>query len=330
MNICKNCFCDEEMQAVVSNESHTEGTCDFCGQQGLLMDIDYFSDFFEEVLSLFAPSESGISIAELIQRDWTLFSSKEIGEKILGYFLDKNTFNYTVKSKVDYAVPILEKMQVWNSVKKQVRESSRFFADTSSFDDMHLIVSNATIPEGSVFFRSRVLPSGVEKLKKKEMGCPPKDKATAGRANPLGIPYLYLCQDEVTTYYEVRALYLDRLGVAKFRATEDLNILDFTSKLSLYIAYANATEPLSDVIVRQKILQAISRDMSKPLRRYDSELEYVPTQLVCEICKLNGMDGILFESSLHKGGINVVLFDASKAKCVSVKSVEIGNVQISS
>ena len=126
MNICKNCFCDEEMQAVVSNESHTEGTCDFCGQQGLLMDIDYFSDFFEEVLSLFAPSESGISIAELIQRDWTLFSSKEIGEKILGYFLDKNTFNYTVKSKVDYAVPILEKMQVWNSVKKQVRESSRF------------------------------------------------------------------------------------------------------------------------------------------------------------------------------------------------------------
>ena len=42
------------------------------------------------------------------------------------------------------------------------------------------------------------------------------------------------------------------------------------------------------------------------------------------------MDGIRFESSLHKGGINVVLFDASKAKCVSVKSVEIGNVQISS
>lgn len=330
MNICKNCFCDEEMQAVVSNESHTEGTCDFCGQQGLLMDIDYFSDFFEELLSLFASSDYGMCIAELIQRDWTLFSSKELGEKILGYFLGKGKFDYTIKSKVDYAASILEKIGVWNSVKKQVCESSRFFADTTSFDDMHLIVSNATIPKDSVFFRSRVLPSGVEKLKKKEMGCPPKDKATAGRANPLGIPYLYLCQDEVTTYYEVRALYLDRLGVAKFRAKEDLEILDFTSKLSLYIAYSNATESLSDVIARQKLLQAISRDLSKPLRRYDSEIEYVPTQLLCEICKLNGMDGIRFESSLHKGGINVVLFDASKAECVSVKNVEIGNVQISS
>ena len=330
MKICENCFCDEEMQVVVSNESHIEGTCDFCGQQGALIDIDCFSDFFEEVLSLFAPSESGMRIADLIQRDWALFSSKELGEKILGYFLDKGKFDYTVESKVDYAASILEKMQVWNSVKKQVRESSRFFANTSSFEDMRLIVSNTTIPEGSIFFRSRVIPSGVESLDKKEMGCPPKEKATAGRANPLGIPYLYLCQDEVTTYYEVRALYLDRLNVAEFRAKEDLNILDFTSKLSLYVAYSNETESLADVIVRQKLLQAISRDLSKPLRRYDSEIEYVPTQLVCEICKLNEMDGIRFESSLHKGGINVVLFDASKAECVSVKSVEICNVEISS
>lgn len=57
MNICKNCFCDEEMQAVVSNESHTEGACDFCGQQGLLMDIDYFSDFLKRCC-LYLPLQS--------------------------------------------------------------------------------------------------------------------------------------------------------------------------------------------------------------------------------------------------------------------------------
>ena len=82
------------------------------------------------------------------------------------------------------------------------------------------------------------------------------------------------------------------------------------------------------VSVKQKLLQAISHDLSKPLRRYDTELEYVPTQLICEYCKLNGIDGIRFESSLHKGGINLVLFDANKADCISVVSKEIKKVEI--
>ncbi len=71
--------------------------------------------------------------------------------------------------------------------------------------------SNASILEGSIFYRARVIPSGVKELSTKEMSCPPKNKATAGRANPLAILYLYLCQDEETTYYEVRALYLEQV-----------------------------------------------------------------------------------------------------------------------
>ena len=39
-------------------------------------------------------------------------------------------------------------------------------------------------------------------------------------------------------------------------------------------------------------------------------------------------DGIRFKSSLHEGGVNVVLFDSSCAECVSVKTVEIKHVTI--
>lgn len=328
MKICKNCFVDEEMQAAVCNESDTKGICDVCGQEGQLLDIEYFSDFFEEVLALFEPSETGIKVVDLIQQDWDIFSSIEVGLKILAYFLSSKDYGYSVDDKVSYSASMEDKLNVWDAVKKQVRESSRFFADLRAFRDMCLIMPNATIPRGSIFYRARVIPSGVKELSTEEMSCPPNAKATAGRANPLGIPYLYLCQDEETTFYEVRALYLDRLSVARFRLKEELEILDFTSKLSLYVAFANATESLSDVIVKQKLLQAISRDLSKPLRRYDTELEYVPTQLICEYCKLNGIDGIRFESSLHKGGINVVLFDAHSAECISVESKEIKNVRI--
>lgn len=328
MKICKNCFVDEEMQAAVCNESDTKGTCDVCGQDGQLLDIEYFSDFFEEVLALFEPSESETKVADLVQQDWNIFSSIDVATKILSYFLSLKDYGYSVDDKVSYSASMEDKLNVWNAVKKQVRESRRFFADLLAFDEMNLMESNASISEGSIFYRARVIPSGVKELSTKEMSCPPNDKATAGRANPVGIPYLYLCQDEETTYYEVRALYLDRLSVAKFRVNEDLNILDFISKLSLYVAFSNATESLSEVIVKQKLLQGISHDLSKPLRRYDTEIEYVPTQLICEYCKLNGIDGIRFESSLHKGGINVVLFDANKVECISVESKEIRNVKI--
>lgn len=37
-----------------------------------------------------------------------------------------------------------------------------------------------------------------------ESGAPPKEYASAGRANPKFIPYLYLCEDEITPVYEVR------------------------------------------------------------------------------------------------------------------------------
>ena len=106
-------------------------------------------------------------------------------------------------------------------------------------------------------------------------------------------------------------------------------LVNFTSKLSLYYAYNNSTFSLLEIIAKQKILQIISKDLSKPLRRYDSELEYVPTQLICEYCKINSIDGICFNSSLHKGGINIVLFDASSAECIKVENRVIRDVHIS-
>ncbi|MFZ1236062.1 MAG: RES domain-containing protein [Prevotella sp.] len=76
------------------------------------------------------------------------------------------------------------------------------------------------------------------------------------------------------------------------------------------------------------LLNAISKDMSKPLTRYDTELEYVPTQYICELCKLHGADGICFESSLKNGGLNYVLFKENDAECIAVRAVQINEVMI--
>lgn len=164
------------------------------------------------------------------------------------------------------------------------------------------------------------------------MGCPPKERATAGRANPLGIPYLYLCNKIETTFYEVRAVYLDRISVGKFTILRDLDIVDFSNKISLFYTYSDSESNISllDIVKRKILFEKISTDLSKPLRRFDTEIEYVPTQLICEYCKQNGADGIRFNSSLHQEGANIVLFNSSDAICTSVLSREIKNVIIES
>lgn len=45
-------------------------------------------------------------------------------------------------------------------------------------------------------------------------------------------------------------------------------------------------------------------------------------------CKFNGIDGIRFNSSLHEGGVNVVLFDPQLAICKKVYQREIKQVTI--
>lgn len=329
MLICSNCFNDVELQIAVSNESSGFGTCEACGQEASVVDIDIFADFFKELLHLFQPAREGVDIVSLLQKDWDIFVDDEVGTKIIDHFLSLDNYSYDLNEKVGYVDTIKNDTSTWDAIKREVREEKRFFANLSYFDGNNMIEANTTIPQDTIMYRARVIPSDRTYLTKNDMGCPPRGKATAGRANPLGIPYLYLCKNEETTYYEVRALYLDKLAIGSFKTTRDLNILDFTSALSLYYAYNNSTFSLSEVIAKQKILQLISSDLSKPLRRYDSELEYVPTQLICEYCKINGIDGICFNSSLHNGGVNVVLFDSSSAECIKVKSREIKDVHIS-
>ena len=328
MQICDNCFNDTEMQIAVRNESTGKGVCDACGRTSTVTDINLFSDFFDALLNLFIPDANGREVMKLIQSDWDMFATEEIGNAVVGHFLASGSYGYALTDKVGYVNSVSDTVAGWTRLKNDLMEVSRFATDISDYFESKILSSNSAIRENTILYRARVIPSGKRYLTKNEMGCPPSKLTPSGRANPQGIPYLYLCQDENTTYYEVRALYLDKLTIGKFKVKRDLKILDFTTIMSLYYTYNVSTSTLADEIAKQKILQLISKDLSKPLRRFDTELEYVPTQYVCEYCKLNGVDGIRFNSSLHKGGVNIVLFDSANAECIRVSSREVTNVTI--
>lgn len=331
MKVCASCFKDEEIRQFI-NYSSIVDCCDCCGINSNVIDLNELSDFFIELLGLFKQDEKGVVLIDLIQKDWQIFTSNDCANVILSSIMSNNDLSFTECDKVSYLSEIQDCFSVWKELKFEVQERKRYFSDLETFNWEIYIRSNALIKKNTILYRSRITPDGKTRLKKDEMGAPPKEKATAGRANPLGIPYLYLCNQKETTYYEVRAVYLDRLSVGTFCVLKDLDIVDFSNEINLFYTYSDPESDVSleDIVKRKILFDSISADLSKPLRRFDTEIEYVPTQLICEYCKQNGAEGIRFNSSLHKGGTNVVLFNSVDVKCTRVTSLEIKNVKIDS
>ena len=128
---------------------------------------------------------------------------------------------------------------------------------------------------------------------------PPSDKAKSGRINSPGISYLYAAEDELTAVVEVKPIIGQWVSVAKIKLKEKLRLFDFCAISS---AYNEETRYL---------LKIIARYFSMP--NYEDDIGYLPTQYIANMLKEEpfNFDGIRFPSSLHDGGINIVLFEAN-------------------
>lgn len=331
MKVCANCFNDEEIKNFITSSSTDICICDCCGSNDCVIELSDLYDFFIEFIGLFCKTEdTNSNLSTIINSDWSIFSSEDCANKIISELFKQNIIPLKETDSTQYIDEILECKEVWHNLKNNVKSKSRFFTDLSSFEWDSFIQPNYTIKKNTLLYRARILPVGTNKLTPSQMGCPPPDKTPAGRANPLGIPYLYLCDNEDTTLYEIRSVYLDKVCIGVFRTVRDLKIVDFNNLINPFYAFCEGGESLVDSVRRRIVMDNICKDLSKPLRRFDTELEYVPTQLICEYCKLNEADGIMFKSSLHPEGRNIVLFNPEDAKCTKVDCMEINQVKIQS
>ena len=80
---------------------------------------------------------------------------------------------------------------------------------------------SAILDSQNLLYRARINQDGqAVAYSVSEMGTPPNKTSTAGRANPQGIPYLYLSKTLETTLYETRATFLDYISVGIFHIDE--------------------------------------------------------------------------------------------------------------
>jgi len=149
-------------------------------------------------------------------------------------------------------------------------------------------------------------------------------QGSEGRANPVGIAYLYLSNKKKTAMAEVRPWLGAPISLALFEVKRDLKVIDCSSDEKKSIIYFKKPEPK----VREGCVWAsVNEAFSKPINPNDPIAQYVPTQIIAELFRAEGFDGIVYKSSLEEEGHNVVLFDFScvrMVKCTLYKLASIG------
>ena len=134
---------------------------------------------------------------------------------------------------------------------------------------------------------------------------PPNQFTDNMRVSPKGISYLYIAEDIPTVIAEVRPIIGQPVSVAEVQILRDLKLFDFTLGVPSF-----GLEESGMPIMEAALLRFISEQFSSP--NYSGDDEYFATQYISEMLKVEGFDGIRFQSSLNKTGTNIVLFDVSK------------------
>lgn len=335
MNCCTNCFLDKEIIGFIYSNSNTNANCDFCETKNTpIINTQELQDQFIPLLDLYSLNEDGFDVGITLQNDWSIFKinkSEGIIKLLLAIFeeLDEN-YILLINSKISLSISsvTIDLINSWQSFKNEIKKENRFFIKNPA--DLESIEETLPVREyskGKIFYRSRISDDENGFLIN-EMGKPPHKFAKSGRANPQGISYLYVAQSKDTTLYEARATFLDYVSIGEFKLLEKIKII--TLRNSYQVSPFIEGFSIEKYVQNKEFIDLLENELSKPLRRQDNELDYIPTQYLCEYIKHLGYDGVEFGSSLHDGGINLVFFDDKKLNCIKTSVYEISKIDIKS
>lgn len=77
----------------------------------------------------------------------------------------------------------------------------------------------------------------------------------------------------------------------------------------------------------RRFLERLGQELTRPVMPQAAAIDYTPSQFLCEFIKGQGYDGVIYLSSLSEG-INLALFDPSKALCNRVRQFGVNRVSI--
>jgi hypothetical protein len=220
-----------------------------------------------------------------------------------------------------------------------VRRRWRFSRDSEQVDFLAtLLATSATrrevLPAGSLVFRAQLgcdWPANDEE-EAEDPGPRPfrparmkplRDRASEGRVNPRGIPCLYTATHAETAAAEVRPWIGAYVSVAQMKILRDLTVVNCTSDDQRSMIYLVEPSPEEREIA---VWREIDRAFARPVERDEYSAEYAPTQVIAELFREQGLDGIAYRSSLGEGH-NIALFDLDAAVVINFTLHEVRGIR---
>jgi RES domain-containing protein len=222
----------------------------------------------------------------------------------------------------------------WNHFVDTVMHRSRYFfmqEEADDFDHEQLSPANflaqlcallrnaglvQELPERTALYRVRYRSKSDRWLPTvAEIGAPPKEIASAGRMNPIGIPYLYTALDRRTAVLEAEAHCNGKTSYAwaRFSTKRVLRVIDLSRLPRPPSVFDEEQQDLGEAV---RFFSHFVKEILQPLSKSGSEhLHYVPTQIVSEYLATafrtedhQLVDGLIYPSTVSLGGKNLVLF----------------------
>jgi len=264
------------------------------------LDFDGHPDFLQAVIDAEANGNDFVSVAdgnwagshphEVLSSAWHSFS-EAIKHKTRFHFINTPRSDVASPYEIDIA-------DVLPAIAERLRPQMR------------------ALPVGTAVYRARVRGRG-EKWQPTvdQMGPPPKSKASAGRMNPAGIPYLYTAFDNTTAWREVGIMGRTSRTVftATFALTRPLWVMDLTALPPVPSLFDVASKEVREqALIVREFVEAIGTPVTKDGQEH---IDYVPSQVICEYLAQvfepgegRRLGGLIYPSSVQDGGKNLVVF----------------------
>lgn len=167
---------------------------------------------------------------------------------------------------------------------------------------------------------------------------PLTNRAREGRANPTGIPALYVGTTIETVVSEVRPWIGADVSVAWCKLLKPLRTLDLTrghGKSSLsgpVLGHLLGDHVLTPAEKEGSVWIDIDNAFSEPVTSTDDRASYAPTQILAELFRSAGYDAIGYKSQFgddgDRRGYNIAIFDPEIVEIVACAPYKVRSIKV--
>jgi hypothetical protein len=334
MHCCAGCFGDRFLRGEIPFRSKETGRCSYCNSESVaVLPPRKLADLFERLIGAYQADPDGKVLVRLFRDDWGMFEHPMMDDSrakdLLAEILDDGeVVRRTFSPAGDLAANQLRK---WEDLRKDLMHHNRFFpvADID-LERLKLLFISLKVPAEEVsgkWYRARI-QTGDTPFPVADMGAPPERIASHGRANPAGIPCLYLGSKELTAVSEIRPHTGEIVCVADFRTTNELKLVDLRSPRKMVSPFSfDYAADIGRMRNDLPFLERLGEELTRPVVPQAAAIDYTPSQYLCEFIKQCGYNGVIYRSSVSDG-MNLALFDPALAEAGTVAQYRVTRVSV--